>query len=42
MYSVQDSKDIKRSSVKGQAYLRLKKTKNNQDKKIIWAKDYEL
>lgn len=25
-----------------QASLRLQKTKNNQDKKIIWAKDYEL
>lgn len=26
----------------GQAYLRLKKAKNNQEKGIIWAKDYEL
>ncbi len=26
----------------GQAYLRLKKAKNNQEKRIVWAKDYEL
>lgn len=26
----------------GQAYLRLKKAKNNQEKGIIWAKDYEM
>ncbi len=26
----------------GQAYLRLKKAKNNQERGIIWAKDYEL
>jgi hypothetical protein len=26
----------------GQAYLRLKKAKNNQEKRIIWAKDYEM
>ncbi len=26
----------------GQAYLRLKQAKNNQEKRIIWAKDYEL
>jgi hypothetical protein len=26
----------------GQAYLRLKKAKNNQEKGIIWAKYYEL
>jgi hypothetical protein len=24
------------------AYLRLKKAKNNQEKGIIWAKDYEI
>jgi PD-(D/E)XK nuclease superfamily protein len=26
----------------GQAYLRLKQTRNNQEKRIVWAKDYEL
>lgn len=26
----------------GQAYLRLTQAKNNQEKRIIWAKDYEL
>ena len=26
----------------GQAYLRLTKAKNDQEKRIIWAKDYEL
>lgn len=26
----------------GQATLRLQKPKNNQEKKVIWAKDYEL
>jgi hypothetical protein len=25
-----------------EAYLRLKPTKNNQEKRVIWAKDYEL
>ncbi len=25
-----------------EAYLRLKPTKNNQEKRIVWAKDYEL